>query len=339
MKAFFVGILLATSALPIAAQSVTTPVVGGLTLNLEGGTNHVGFALQPVLELQTQVTINPTDRTKVVLPDTVTVTNNQFGGAGVLSHVAEFVDSGAGEGFHATITQTAGTTRQLTLQTAVPAGVSDGSRMRIWKLWTLAGVFGATNDKGLTGGTQPSAADVIMLPQGSTFAQYFYSTGGAQGTGWRLVGGGTANQSAVTIPFAGGFIIHAVSAKPVVFVGQVKPGKTRVRLQTGRNYLANVCPVNAGGSNPSAAGLTLANSGLAAFLQGGRVSALADLVMIWNGVGYSQYYYSTGGLTGTGWRRVGGGTADQGAVPLPDGAFVIQRRGGAVDITLNQGAF
>jgi uncharacterized protein (TIGR02597 family) len=323
----------------VAAQSVTTPVVGGLTLNLEVGSNHVGFALQPVLELQTTVSIAPADRTRIVLPETVTVNNQQYGGPGVLSHVAEFIDSGPGEGFHANITQTTGVTRQLTLQNAVPAGVNDGARVRIWRLWTLAGVFGAANDKGLTGGTQPTAADVILLPQGSGFAQYFYSTGGAQGTGWRLVGGGTANQAGVTIPFAGGLIIHAVTAKPVVFVGQVKPGKTRFRLQTGRNFLANVCPVNAGGPVPSSAGLTLANSGLAASLQGGRVSALADLVMIWNGVGYSQFYYSTGGLTGVGWRRVGGGTADQGAVPLPDGAFVIQRRGAALEVTLNQGAF
>ena len=339
MKLFVVGCLAALTALPADAQTVTTPVVGGLTLNLEVGTNHMGFALQPVLELQSIVTINPSDRTRIVLPDTVTVTNNQYGGAGVLSHVAEFVDSGATEGFHAVITQTAGATRQLTLQTAVPAGVNDGARVRVWRLWTLSTVFGATNDRGLTGATQPSAADVIMLPQGSGFAQYFYSTGGAQGTGWRLVGGGTVNQAGVTIPFGGGFVIHAVSAKPVLFVGQVKPGKTRIRLQTGRNFLANICPVNAGGSAPSAAGLTLANSGLMTSLQGARVSALADLVMIWNGVGYTQYFYSTGGLAGTGWRRVGGGTADQGAVALPDGAFVIQRRGAPLDITLNQGAF
>lgn len=321
------------------AQTVTTPVVGGITLNLETGSNFVGFALQPVLELQTEVTIHASQRNRVFLPASFTLTDGQYGSGAQATHVLEFIDSGANEGFHAVITQTLASNRELTLSKPVPAGIADGARVRVWKLWTIADVFGATNNRGLVGGTTPASADTIMIPNGADFDKYFYSTSGAQGTGWRSVSGGAVNQSAVTLPFAGGLVIQALGARSVVFVGQVKTGKTQVTLQTGRNYLANLCPVNAGGATPSAAGLTLNSSGLQNYITAGKVSALADLVLIWNGSGYTQYYYAAGGLAGNGWRRVGGGAQDQGTVPLPDGAFVIQRRGAPVDVVLSQGNF
>jgi hypothetical protein len=44
-------------------------------------------------------------------------------------------------------------------------------------------------------------------------------------------------------------------------------------------------------------------------------------------------------LVGTGWRRIGAGSTDQGAVPMPDGAFVIQRRGAPTEVVLNQGNY
>jgi hypothetical protein len=62
-------------------------------------------------------------------------------------------------------------------------------------------------------------------------------------------------------------------------------------------------------------------------------------VLIWSGGGYDQYFYSTGGAGGVGWRKIGAGSADQAGVPLPDGAFVILRRGPPVTVTLNQGTF
>lgn len=339
MKTIYCALVLSCLSLDSQAQTVTTPVVGGITLNFEQGSNFVGFALQPILELQSEVTIHASERNRVFLPATFTVTNGQYGSGAQATHVLEFIDSGVDEGFHAVISDTLAVGRELTLSKSVPAGVADGARVRVWRLWRIADVFGATNNRGLVGGSTPGGADLIMLPEGDDFDKYFYSTGGAQGVGWRSVAGGIADQSGVTLPFAGGLVIQALGARSVVLVGQVKTGKTKVTLQTGRNYLANLCPVNAGGATPSPAGLTLNSSGLQSSIAPGRVSALADLVLIWNGSGYTQYYYATGGLAGTGWRRVGGGNVDQGAVPLPDGAFVIQRRGAPVDVILNQGNY
>jgi hypothetical protein len=331
--------LAVTLASAIGAQTVTTPVVGGINLNLVQGSNFVGFALQPVLELQAEVTIHASQRNRIFLPATVSVTDGQYGSVIQVTHVVEFVDGGVAEGFYSGITQTLATGRELVLATPVNGAVADGARIRIWRLWTLAEVFGAANTAGLSGGATPAAADTIMIPNGAAFEKYFYSTGGAQGVGWRLVSGGLVDQAGVRVPFGGGIVIQALGARSLILSGQVKTGKTRVTLQTGRNYLANLCPVNAGGSTPSAAGLTLATSGMQSFLTAGKVSALADLVLIWNGTGYSQYYYATGGLVGTGWRRVGAGSTDQGTVPMPDGAFVIQRRGAPTEVILSQGNY
>lgn len=338
MKSFIASLCLFCGAV-VQAQTVTTPVVGGITLNLVQGSNFVGFALQPILELQAQVTIHATQRNRIFLPATVPVTDGQYGSGVQATHVVEFIDAGVVEGMTSVIGQTLATGRELVLTTQVNATVADGARVRIWRLWTLAEVFGATNTAGLSGGTTATAADVIMVPNGGGFEHYFYSIGGAQGVGWRLVSGGTVDQSGVRLPFGGGLVIQALGARSLVFTGQVKTGKTRVTLQTGRNFLANLCPVNAGGTSPSVAGLTLATSGMQGFLAAGRVSALADLVLIWNGTGYNQYYYATGGLVGTGWRRIGAGSTDQGTVPMPDGAYVIQRRGAATEVVLSQGNY
>lgn len=339
MKASFVALALLASCMTASAQSVTSPILGYVTLNLEQGSNFVGFALQPVLELQAVVTIHASDRQRVFLSSPATVTNGQYGSGATATHVLEFIDAGVGQGFHAIINSTIASGAELVLAEPVPVGVSNGAKVRVWKLWTLGDVFGATNTAGLAGGATPEQADAVMIPNGADFDRYFYSTSGDQGVGWRKVGGATTNQAGLPIPFAGGLIVHALAAKSILLVGQVKPGNTRVQLQPGRNILANLCPVNAAGSEPSVQGRTLSNSGLSDYLAGGRVSGLADLVLFWNGSGYVQYFYSTGGLGGVGWRRVGGGTVDQGGVALPDGAFAVQRRGGPVSIVVNQGGF
>jgi hypothetical protein len=319
-------------------QSVTSPILGYLTLELGQGTNFVGFSLQPVLELQASVNVHGTDRARVFLQGGVTLSNGQFGSAVATTHVLELIEAGAGEGFHSVIANSLAVGSELALGTQVPAGVVDGAKVRIWKLWSLADVFGATNTAGLQGGISPEVADVILMPNGADFDRYYYSTGGDAGIGWRQVGQ-IGDKADVKVPYAGGFMIHTLSAKAVTLIGQVKSGKTRVTLQTGRNYLANLCPVNAAGDTPSAEGRTLGNSGLQDYLTAGRVPAVADLVLIWNVSSYTQYYYASGGLAGTGWRRVGGGTVDQFGVALPDGGFAIQRRGAPTEVLMTQGNF
>lgn len=336
----FVPICFLTVSLA-ASTMVTSPVVGFLKLNLQEGTNFLGFGLLPAMEVQGVFDISPTDRHRILAQSISTLTNDQFNTGSLPTHAIEIISPGTGLGFTSVITDTVATGSELVLQDEIPAGVANGAQIKVWRLWTLAQAFDATNSAGLTGGTEPNGADLILLPEGAGgFGQYFYSTSGVQGTGWRKVGAGTVDQGNVPVPFAGGAAIRARSAKSIVIVGHLKQGNTRVSLQTGHNLVANLCPVNAGGTSPSAQGRTLGNSGLEAGLTGGIASGLADLVLLWDGAGYTQYFYSTGGLGGIGWRRVGAGvTADQAGVPLPDGAYGILRRGAPVSIVLNQGNF
>lgn len=344
MKRFFclaAACLLAASAL--AQTLVTTPVMGFLTLNLTPGTNFMGFALLPSMEMQGIVNIDA-GRTSIFLQGApnVALTNDQFNTGSLPSHTIEISSSAgnAGVGFTSVIIDTLAQDNEIVLADAIPEGVADGATIKIWKLWTLADVFGATNSAGLTGAAAPAQADLILIPDGSEFDQYFYSTGGGEyTTGWRLVGDFTTDQSTVPLEFAGGIAITARSAKSIIIVGQVKPGNTRVTLQTGSNFVANLCPVNAADSE---VGLTLETSGLQAGLTHGITSVQADRVLLWDAQsgGYIQYYYSaSGGVAGTGWRRIGAGMADQKDVPLPDGAYIIHRIGAPVSIQLNQGDF
>lgn len=328
----------------LAAQQpqVTTPVVGFLTLQLQAGNNFLGFALLPAMEVQGAFNISAGDRTHIFLQGApqLALTNDQFNTGPKPTHVIEIVSAGAAQGFTSVITDTIATGNEIVLESAIPAGVVDGAQLKVWRLWTLAEAFGATNSAGLTGGTTADTADIILLPKsGGGYDQYFYSTGGVQGAGWRMVDGGTTAQDNVPVQFTGGAAIRARSAKSIIITGQVKPGNTQVQLQTGRNIVVNLCPVNAAGTTPSSEGRTLGNSGLQAGIAGAAASALADLVLLADGAGYTQYYYSTGGLLGTGWRKVGSGQADQAGVALPDGAFIILRRGAPTSLVLNQGSF
>jgi len=59
----------------------------------------------------------------------------------------------------------------------------------------------------------------------------------------------------------------------------------------------------------------------------GGTEATADQVRVFNGTGYDVYFYSTGGDPGTGWRKVGAGSADQANTKiLPDEGLIVARR-------------
>lgn len=316
-------------------------MVGFLKLHLQTGPNFIGFALLPVMEVQTSFNISGADRRVVLLQGAgLTLADHQFSVGPLATHAVEIISAGTGQGFTSVITATAAAGNQLTLAQEVPAGVADGATLKVWKLWRLADVFGSSNSAGLTSAETPELSDLILLPDAAgVVKKYFYCSGGAQGQGWRLAGGDTTSQADVPVLLTSGMAILAKSAKTILLVGQVKQGNTKITLQTGHNYVANLCPVNAEGTGSSAQGRRLGNSGLSAGLTGGTAAELADLVLLWNGRGYDQYFFSTGGLAGNGWRKVGANAQDMAQTALPDGAFVILRRGAPVTLTINQGSF
>lgn len=188
---------------------------------------------------------------------------------------------------------------------------------------TIAGVLGTTNQAGLLAGASPTVADVIMIPNGGGFDEYYYSSGGFFGTGWRKSGSASADQSAVPISYIDGFYIYRRGAAPldVVISGEVKLKKTSLPVVTGFGTYSSVYPV----------GVTLSGSGIQNSLTQGASPTTADVVMIPTTAGFDEYYYSNGGFFGVGWRKSGAGSTDQGSVALPS-AYLIQRKGAPINV-------
>jgi hypothetical protein len=220
---------------------------------------------------------------------------------------------------------TAFTATTVTTADNLSSVLAAGAKYQLRATPTVASTFGADNSAGLAAGTS-ATADLIWIPTGDgNYSQVFRSSGGLVGAGWRRVGGGAVDASNDPISIVDGIFVQRKAATDlnVVFTGHVQTTKTRTGVITGYNPVSRVLPV----------GLTLADSQLQTELTQGT-SATADL--LWNPKGdgtYDQFFYSSGGLVGMGWRKVGGGAADQATSVLSSG-FLVQRKGAATNITI-----
>jgi uncharacterized protein (TIGR02597 family) len=324
------------------AQTATTEPVGFMTLpvNAAGaaGAKAMSFralGLARPVDFQgvaSAVSVNPLNSQT---PDSISATSpgwtaNQFNGANGKYYVELLGATGvAGAGTTYDIVSTTVSTDPntfvvtgtLTLAQRLADNVSGTPTFRIRKHWTLADAFGATNDKGLAGGTF-TTADLIQVYTGGAYLKYYYNTAAP---GWRLGTDTTTDVGGTVIYPDDGLVIirqgtNTTQATQVVLMGTVKTGQTSFPVVPGQNFLAN----------PYAGPMTLASSNLytgdpAAGLAGGFATT-ADQVLIYNGATYDTYYYSAGGSPGTGWRKVNGGTADASATPIPAGSsFVVKR--------------
>jgi hypothetical protein len=231
------------------------------------------------------------------------------------------------DGANAGITQdvTAFTATTLTTAQDISSLIATGVKYEVRKTPTVSSTFGATNSAGLLEGGA-ATADIVWIPDGAGgYTRVFRSNGGLQGIGWRRVGGGPADAATLPIAITDAIFIQRRGGTdlPVVFTGHVQTTATKTGVITGFNPTSRIIPV----------GLSLTDSALQTELTQGS-SATADLLWNPNGAGgYDRYFWSTGGLQGVGWRSVGGGSTDRGAVALASG-FLVQRRGTATNVTL-----
>lgn len=326
----------------VAAQTAGTDPVGFMTIPVNAAGAPGGKAIsfrslglaRPVdfQGIASAVSANPVNSPT---PDSISITSpgwtaNQFDGANGKYYVELVGTAGtAGVGTTYDIVSTTLTTNPttqvvtgtLTLAQRLADNVAGTPAFRIRKHWTIADAFGATNDKGLAGGTA-TTADIIQVAAGATLLKYYYNTAAA---GWR-VGTDTATDVGGTVLYPDDGLVfirqgaNAAQATQVVVMGAVKTGQSSFPVVPGQNFLAN----------PYAAPMTLASSNLyttnpATGLAAGFATT-ADQVLIYNGTTYDTYYYSAGGTPGVGWRKVTGGTADASATPIPAGSsFVVKR--------------
>ncbi len=330
---FAVALALVASVMPVKAQTnVYTDPVGFITLTAVG-TNGLSANTLSFLGLgMTQIVTNRGNLTAV--SGTQLTLGNPPPAAGAYNegpvgplYFIEIV-SGAHAGFYDDI---------VSNDAAAVYTASDDSSLltgsesyKIYPHWTLASVFGATDQAGLQGASGASQADQILVenPATKNYATYFYNTSSKTGgPGWRKVNGGsTTDYSTQVLYIDQGVLIQKITGTNlnVQLVGAVKLGPTVVPLDgPGNNFLGNVYATSA---------MTLSNSNLytgnnATGLTGGSGPSLGDQVLIHNDAAgtYATYFWNTSTKTGgTGWRLVGGNsTTDVGTTQIPIGANVL----------------
>ena len=243
---------------------------------------------------------------------------------------ALLITSGANAGANTLVTGREGQT--LILQESLEGVLTpevDGFQLQA--LPTIAEIFGVGGDI-LAGGTATSADRVTGVHAVTgELVTLFYSTGGITGVGWRGVGKGGTSFDDMPIYFTDGLSVQKKSAGEGVLVvnGAVHSTPIAFPISAGFRTITNVY----------AASSTLGNSDLfrtgesSQSLDGGSATTSDQVRFDADGDGSAEiYFYSTGGITGVGWRRVGGGATPQDPVALPS-AFNVKKRAGTAEIT------
>lgn len=331
IRTFFrvIPVLLALLACGRAQQTISTIPAGYVTLTIPGtdtggGSTTLSFkALGLVRPVEFEGTATAVTANTIACAS-AGWTDDQFDGANGAYYVEITGPTGtAGLGTTYDISATSAATQTITLAQPLAAGADNNLTFRIRKHWTLASVFGAQDESGLQGGFA-TTADLVTIYSGDAYHNYYYSQGGLAGVGWRLDTDDATDRSGLVLLAEEGLLIKRRQPGTLTMrlLGEVKTGQTSIPIFPGLNLLGN----------PYAAPMTLTSSNLytgdpATGLAGGFAST-ADQVLIYNGASYDTYYYSTGGLSGTGWRRVNDDQTDRGSTPLPLGsAFLIRRVG------------
>ena len=329
LQKFALTASIALLVVPAFAQTTaTTDPVGFITLNVTAGAvgapayAHIGLGLTRTVSYQGTAETSVGGTTALV-DNEATWTDNQFNGAAGAFFVE--ITSGVGVGTTYDIAATTASTKTLTLTQSLAASVVNGASFKVRQHSTIGSVFGPANEAGLAGGTL-ATADQLLIWNGVGFDTYYFKTSGLGGTGWRSSTSTSADKQSQIIYPEDGLVVKRNPTTPVnvVLMGSVKLGISSFPVSFGYNYLANVC----------AAPLTLASSGLYTAdgntgIIGGTL-ATSNQVLVWNGTGYSTYYYKTSGLGGTGWRSSASTSVDASTTSIPVGAaIVVNRKNGA----------
>ncbi len=313
--------------------SATTPV-GFVTMSVSGtgGTKPTAYTFTS-LGLVNPIAFQSTTTTSVggttTIADTsATWANNAYNSSTAGAPPTHFVEilSGPAAGSMYDIVTTDGTGKSLTVSPTLAAGVTAGVSYAIRPHWTLATVFGATNQNGLAAGDITTADQIQLFRNGGYLTYYYQATGVFGGAGWRKTGDSFADVSATVIYPDDGIVIarKLSTATSIVIQGVVKTGQSSIPVTTGFSLLGNVY----------AAAMTLGTANLytgdpATGLAAGDITT-ADQVMFWNGTGFKTCYcQATGVFGGAGWRATGDSFTDASSTPIPVGAALFVKRAGA----------
>ncbi|HEY1084593.1 MAG TPA: hypothetical protein VGE29_20165 [Prosthecobacter sp.] len=227
-------------------------------------------------------------------------------------------------GYAAKITAQAG--QDVTVALAVAPNVGD--EFVIYKLSTLASLFGSTNSAGLQGGDTPAAADIVYVASAGELVGYFYNS---TANVWRAVASPAAGDAGATEigPDAAVLVARKAggNAAKLTLTGESLPGRQVAQVSAGFQVV----------NNPFSVSTTLAASGLQNSITGGTSAAGADVIYLEQDGVLTGYYYKTGGLGGTGWRSLSDNLTNQGAALVSPGkAILFKEQAGDVKFVLQE---
>ena len=328
--------LLAVASLFVSSSlsAVETDPVGYVTNTINGspdGSTTAYTALSMSLENPVSASGALTeDPSSAVATNTgAAYTPNEFAGtdaSGNSTHYLQFVSDGL------IVDITANDATTITTGTDLTGLAASGDSYVIKKHITIADIFGANNDAGLTAGSTFSSSDLlyVMSTDGAgSFDTYYVQddptpVGALGGDGWRTVGDSSTDQSNVVVG-PDDSIILARSASgdiDIIVSGSVNVIDHQRDLPTGFSMVSYPYPVD----------VTLENSGIYSDTNGyvsGSTFSGSDLVYVLSSSGtYSTYYRQddptpVGALGGDGWREVGDSSTDKGPTVIPAGSGII----------------
>jgi len=315
-------------------SAVETDPVGYVTNTINGspdGSATAFTALSMSLEnpVSASGSLTESPSSAVATNSGAAYTPSEFAGtdaSGNATHYLQFVS----DGLIADIIANDATT--ITTGTDLTGLAASGDSYVVKEHVTIADIFGANNEAGLTAGASSSTSDLlyVMSSDGSgIFGTYFVqddpTPGFLGGDGWRQVG--AANNLDVSNVIIGpddGIIVARSTSGDIDIVvsGSVNVIDHQRGLPSGFSMVSYPYPVD----------VTLDESGLYTADNGyvsGATSSTSDLVYVLGSDGlYTTYFRqddpTPGFLGGDGWRQVGASTSeDKGSVVIPAGSSII----------------
>ncbi|TDU80828.1 hypothetical protein EI77_00126 [Prosthecobacter fusiformis] len=222
-------------------------------------------------------------------------------------------------GISALITDQAG--QDVTADLSVEPNVGD--QYVIYQLSTIATLFGAANETGLTGVADPALSDKIYLTNAGELVAYFYN-----GTAWKLVSDPTgADQGGVVIqPGSGVLVVRIAGSDLSIYLsGDALPARHVAAVAAGHNIV----------NNPFMVSTSLSASDIQSNITGGTGPGVSDIVYLENEGVMTGYYYKTGGPGGIGWRALGDSVTDAGSAMIaPAKAILFKEQAGTAGFAL-----
>jgi len=190
--AFYItaGVITAAISYQAMATDVFTDPVGFITLTVQGsnGLSTAGaksFQGLGMTQLPTNRGTIASVATNGITDTSATWANNDYTNGLFFIEIT----SGGNAGLIDDVTAASGDTKTVYTASNDSGQIAAGQTYKIYPHWTLGTVFGPNGEAGLKKGSSSTADQILVFnPLAQTFTTYFFSSGGASGTGWRSSG-------------------------------------------------------------------------------------------------------------------------------------------------------